>query len=424
MKIRFQEDLEEIKEVYNDVKDMQEEEKLKRRNLWALFFMALIYGFSSSPFFLVYQPFLLEVTGSLFITGILITIGGIIMFFPRPWVGKLSDRFNRKKIWLFDVPLAILGLFLLIFAKKLIFLVVGIVFYYMSSVIGEISYFMFISESSRKSRKDLMFGLMFFGINLGGVCGQYFVMLDIVKDVRIYFIIYIIFNLGNYLITIFGISNPLNNEAKNPKICPRNPSKRKKLWRNIFLNPKNKVVIIFFTLDVLVYNISLSVYFAGLRSQYNLTYEQLALLSISFSISSIVFQIPGGHLADKIGKKRTLIVSELFGVGYFSILILTFILWSNSFGLFLIPLLSIGAILRGLSASTFIGAQQMIITNLDETRKAESYGILGFLQGIGYLPTGIIGAFLIESVSYLAPFIISIIGILFEIWILTKYFHE
>ena len=427
MKISYQENLEEISNVLDEVTDIQELEKLKRRNLWALFFIALLYGFSSSPFFLLFQPFLLEVTGSLLITGILITFGGIIMFFPRPWVGKLSDRVNRKRIWLFDIPLAIIGLTILIFAKNLTSLVMGIFFYYISSIIGEISYVIFISESSRISRKGLMFGLMFFGINVGGVGGQYFVMLDIVKEIRIYFVIYIIFNLISYFIIIFGISNPLNNGKTNPKIThrnPHNPHNRKKLWRTIFLNPKNRAVIIFFTLDVLLYNISLSIYNAGLRSQYNLSYGQLALVSISFSISSIAFQIPGGHLADKIGKKRTLIISELFGLGYFSLLILAFILWSTRFSLFLIPLLSISAILRGLSASTFISAQQMIITDLDETRKAESYGILGFLQGIGYLPTGIIGAFLIESVSYLAPFIITFIGILFEIWILTKYFHN
>ena len=92
----------------------------------------------------------------------------------------------------------------------------------------------------------------------------------------------------------------MSNETKNPILSLSNPHNRKKLWRNIFLNPKNKAVIIFFTLDVLIYNISLSIYNAGLRSQYDLTYGQLALLSISFSVSSIVFQIPGGHLPDKI----------------------------------------------------------------------------------------------------------------------------
>ncbi|MFX1366297.1 MAG: MFS transporter [Promethearchaeota archaeon] len=424
MKLNLQEDLEQIKKVNYIDNNIKGAENSNRRNLWALFFIALIYGFSSSPFFLVYQPFLLEVTGSLFITGILISLGGMLMFFPKPWIGKLSDRFNRKIIWLFDVPFAVIGLILLIIAKNLIFLVIGIFFFYISYVFGDISFVIFISESSKISKKGLMFGLMFFGINVGGVCGQIFVMLDIVKEVRIYFVIFIIFCLVNYIITIFCISNPLNNETKNPRASFRNPHSEKSLWSNIFKTPKNKAMITFFTLDVLVYNISLSIYFAGLVFQYNLTYKYFALLSISFSISSIIFHIPGGHLADKIGKKQTLIISELFGLGYISLLILAFILWSNGFGVFLIPLLSIGAILRGIVASTFISASQMIITDLDETRKAESYGILGFFQGIGILPTGIIGAFLIESVSYLAPFIITIIGILFEIWLLLNFFHE
>lgn len=202
-------------------------EKVNKRNLWALFFIALIYGFSSRPFFLVYQPFLLEVTGSIFITGFLITLGGIIIFLPMPWVGKLSDRFNRKKIWLFDVPLAIFGLIFLIFAENLIFLVAGIVFYFMSEAIGEISHQMYVSESSNKSKKGLKFGLMFFGMFGGQIGGTFFVMLGIVEEVHIYFIIYIIFCLCNYLIIIFGISNPIPNGNQNHTIRPENPHKNR-----------------------------------------------------------------------------------------------------------------------------------------------------------------------------------------------------
>ena len=399
-------------------------EKIKKRNLWALFFIALIYGFSSSQFFIVYQPFLLEITGSIFITGILITLGGIIIFLPMPWVGKLSDRYNRKKIWLFDVPLAILGLIFLIFAKNLMFLVAGIVFYFMSEVIGEISHQIYVSESSDKSKKGLSFGFMFFGMFGGQIGGTFFVMLGIVQEVRIYFIIYIIFSLFNYIIIIFGISNPIPNGNQNHIIRPENPHKRQNIWSNIFKTPKIKVVIVFFTLDLFIYNISLSIYSAGLRAQYNLTYEQIAFTTIWFSISNMIFQIPGGHLADKIGKKRALIVSEFFGLGYFFIFISAFILWSTGFDLFLIPLLVIGAILHGLSVSTFVPSQQMILTDLDETRKAESYGIINFIKGIGFMPTGIIGGFLVENISYVTPFIITFIGILFEIWFLFKFFHD
>jgi len=84
----------------------------------------------------------------------------------------------------------------------------------------------------------------------------------------------------------------------------------------------------------------------------------------------------------------------------------------------------IGAILHGLAVSAFVPSQQMILTDLDETRKAESYGIINFIKGIGFMPTGIIGGFLIEYTNYVTPFIITFIGILFEIWFLFKFFHD
>jgi len=66
----------------------------------------------------------------------------------------------------------------------------------------------------------------------------------------------------------------------------------------------------------------------------------------------------------------------------------------------------------------------MILTDLDETRKAESYGIIGFLKGIGFMPTGIIGGYLTEEFNYVIPFVLSFIGIVVLIWYLRKYFGD
>ena len=44
----------------NILGNSEEIDKVQKRNLWALFFIGLIYGFASRPFFLVYQIFLLE----------------------------------------------------------------------------------------------------------------------------------------------------------------------------------------------------------------------------------------------------------------------------------------------------------------------------------------------------------------------------
>ena len=408
----------------NILGNSEEIDKDQKRNLWALFFIGLIYGFSSRPFFLVYQPYLLEITGSIFITGILVTLGGIIMFLPNPWVGKLSDKFNRKKVWLFSIPFFYIGMTFLFFAENLILLVPGIIFFNLNQVIGSISFNMHISANSIKTKKGLLFGLMFFSMFIGNIGGEFFVMLEIVDDIRVYFFLFMLIDVFNNLIVIFVISSPTSKKTKDSAITTETINKRESIWREIFKSPKKRAVLIFFVLDTFIYSISLSILGAGLRAQYGLSYEQLAFIALLLSISNMIFQIPGGHLADKIGKKRSLIVSELFGLGFYLTLISAFIFWSIGFPQFLIPLLSVGNILFGLNIATFIPSAQMILTDLDETRKAESYGISDFLRGIGFIPTGIIGGFLTENVSYVIPFILSFIGVIILILYLYKYFDE
>ncbi len=104
-------------------------------------------------------------------------------------------------------------------------------------------------------------------------------------------------------------------------------------------------------------------------------------------------------------------------------------LWLSFFGSSffkssLLPLLIIGLIINAAVTTTLIPSEGITLTNLDEARRAESYGIVSLIRGIGVIPTGIIAGFLIQNVHYIASFIISIIGILILIWILHKYFHE
>ena len=408
----------------NILGNSEEIDRVQKKNLWALFSMGLIYGFASRPFFLVFQPFLLEITGSVFTTGILVTLGGIIIFLPKPWVGRLSDKYNRKKVWLLEVPLFFIGMAILLFAENLILLVPGIILFHLSGVVGEISYNMYISASSEKTKKGILFGLMFFSIFIGNIGGEFYVLLDIVNDIRVYFILYMLLDSISYLIMFFVISNPTSIKTKDSAITTEIINKRQSMWKDIFKSPKKRAVLIFFVLDTFIYSISLSILGAGLRAQYGLTYEQLAFIAICLSISTMIFQIPGGHLADKIGKKRSLIVSELFGLGFYLTLILAFIFWSLGFPQVLIPLLSVGNILFGLNISTFIPSARMILTDLDEIRKAESYGISDFLIGLGFIPTGFIGGYLTEEINYIIPFVLSFIGIIFLIWYLRKYFDE
>jgi MFS family permease len=198
----------------------------------------------------------------------------------------------------------------------------------------------------------------------------------------------------------------------------------KKLWLRFIKNRRMRAILIFFTVDLFVYGISLSIYNAGLSDYYNLTTEQISFIVIWMNIANMVFQIPAGRVADKLGKMKTLILSEFFGLIFMLLNIIAPLLWGNSsMGLVLI-LLILGRVSFAFSIVFFIPSEQIILTDLGKDKRAEAYGIVTFVRGIAFIPTGLIGGFLIENISYFAPFIISSIGILFEIWFLFRFFNQ
>lgn len=400
-------------------------DKIKRKNLRALFFINLIHGMGAGMFNVVYQPFILDITGSVLIMGILVTIGGIVQFLPMPLIGKLSDRFGRKKMMLSSIPFYLLGLISLIFSSStaIIFLILGIVLYFLGVVINNLSSLIFISENSNKS-KGLMYGLILFSFFGGTIFGSTFVLLGGAFDSRVFFLIFLGIIIGEGTINLVFISEKFRFD-KNPRsISLKSIDTELSVWKKIMKNPKSKALLIFLTLDLFIYNIGLSIYSGGLKDFYFITREELALITIVFSTSNMLFQIPGGHLADKIGKKKSLIFSQYFGLSFFAINILAYFVWAGGFTAFLLPALIISHIPFAMSVCTFIPSEQMALTDLDETRKAESYGIVGMIRGIGFIPTGYIGGFLVVNVHYVAPLIISFFGIFLEIWYLFKYFHD
>ncbi|MBY9009335.1 MAG: MFS transporter [Candidatus Lokiarchaeota archaeon] len=393
--------------------------RVKRRNLWSQIIMNLIHGFGFSAFNVVLQPYLLAFTGSLFYTGIIISISGIMQFLPMPFIGKLSDKYGLKKIWLFGPPIYAFGLMLLIITNNIPILIIGVLTYMLGAMVNSLNFQIFVSENSGDSKKGIMYGLVFFAFFGGSIGGTFFVMLDLGFIFQFYFQIFILILIVEWLILVFVIKTP-KKENFNQKTEPLKQLSNAKL----FQNPKIKVATIFFTLDVFVWGIALSIYNAGLTTYYHFTASEIASIAVWFHISNMVSQIPAGKIADKIGSKKCLIISQYFGMVFFSMNILISVLWSQGFTLFAFPGLIIGQIFFGIAVTTFIPSEQMTLTNLDDSRKGASYGSVAFIRGIGMMPTGAIGGFLAENVHYVAPFAVGLVGLVFEIWFLIKYFKE
>lgn len=399
-------------------------EKIRRRNFYGMIFTHFSYGIGQSMFFIVYIPFIYDFTGSIFITGVITTLGNVIQILPRPWIGRLSDRYGRKLIWYFDAPFVILGLFFFIIANNLFILIAGVLSLSFGWAISFSVYQVFVSENSKETKKGFNFGILTFILFGGNIVGSYFVLVDSRFNISFYFLIFIIILVINQIILMIFFSDPIPRKS-SLHVNPDKYSKTEKgIWRKILTTPNLRAVVIFFTLDAFIYSVSLSIYSAGLINQYHITTQDIALLALCSNISLMLFQIPAGHLTDKIGRKKTLILCELFGLTFFSLLVIAFFLWSSGFERSLLPLLIIGQIINAAVATTFIPSEGVTLTNLDETRRAESYGIVSLIRGIGVIPTGVIAGFLIQDVHYIAPFIFTIIGISFLLWFLLSYFQE
>ena len=392
-------------------------DRVRRRNLWSQIIMNLIHGFGFSAFNVVLQPFIVNLTGSLFSTGIIISISSIMQFLPMPFIGKLSDKYGLKKTWLFGPPIYAFGLIILIFTNNIPILIVGVLTYILGAMVSSLNFQLFVSENSGEKKKGIMYGLVFFAFFGGSIGGTSLVMLDLGFSSQFFFQVFIIILAIEWLILVLIIRSPELDLLKNVEL------KQKKATK-LFQNPKIKVATIFFTLDVFVWGIALSIYNAGLTIYYHFSISEIATIAVWFYISNMVFQIPAGKIADKIGKKKSLIISQLFGMVFFSMNILISVLWSQGITGFAFLGLIIGEIFFGMSVTTFIPSEQMTLTNLDDSRKGESYGIVQFIRGMGMMPTGAIGGFLAESVHYIAPFAVGLVGLVFEIWFLAKYFKD
>ena len=315
-------------------------------------------------------------------------------------------------------PLIIVGFVLLIFASEnvLFLLVLSIIFRGLGSSSEPINYQMMVAESIDESKhgKGFIFGFRAFLYFFGNMMGSIFVTLTDFK-LREYIIVFLVISSAVWFINTIFLT-----ETHYP-VADKNDSPKVKVWREIFKNPKIKFTMIFLTMDIFIWQITGTVYNAGLQENFNVTVDDLALMNLAFSISMIIFQIPAGKLTDKIGIKKSLILSISFGLIIFPLNIIIWIIWNLGNTSLLIPLLVLCQIFWGATASTFIPSELSMMTDLGESRKGENFGTVHAVRGLGGIPTGLLGGLLIEYVHFLAPFIITTIGVIIEIWYVIKY---
>lgn len=408
----------------SDLNKIENLTESKKRNLYAGFITELLDGFGSGGFFLVLQPLLLRITSSLFATGLIVTIASLVQVGSMPLIGRLADRFGRKRVWLIGNPVIIFGGLILIVANDTLFAGIAVVFIYLGGIMCGTSLQMIVSESSSESKKGSNFSFMSFAGSGARICSNIFVMLDIGDSFRLYVWLFIAMKLLVWLAVLFIVIPTLSELEKKEETITEDLNPEKKLWSELFRTPKIKIIVTFFSLNWFFEGIVLSIWYAWMVDIYGVTQQELALIVLVLNVFYLIFHIPAGRIIDKIGNKKALLIGEILNLISTFIAILVFFMWSNGFSSAIIPGTVIAVILYTPYYTIIIPVEQIYLTNLTENRKAESFGTVRLITEGGSIPTGVIGGFLVDFVHPIAPSIINFGGIIFLICFLIKYFDN
>jgi len=399
----------------------------KKTNLKVLLVINFLQGFAFASYQVVFQPYIYEITGSESTLGIIVSLGMFLQFLPQQVAGKYADKHGRKILMSIGFIIFILGLIPLSFSDNLGVIIGGVVVFYLGFGILDPALQNSINENSDKKKGGFWYGLMFFSYFMGSIGSNALVnVLGAQYTAQFYFKLVMVILFVEWVLQLLFFKETYEpTKISAPSLSTESDSKsspepNESTWKLLMGTTAIRNIVIFFVIDGLIWGISVAIYNGGLVAEYGLTKEDLALIILVFNVSNMTLQIPAGHIVDKIGKRYSLIISEVAGFVFFALNVGAFFMPNH----LLMPMLLISNGLLGITVSLFIPAMFTVSTTLSETRKAEMYGLLGVLKGIAFMPTALIGGFLIEKVSYITPFIITLVGIPLEIWFLIKYFPK
>lgn len=407
--------------------DLNRSEKLakpKKRNLSVSFIIFLLFGFGNG-FLFVLQPLLLEITSSLFSTGLILTIASLIQILSMLWVGKLTVRFGKKRIMLIGVTLSILSGLLLIFANSILQAGTAVILLYLGGVMWGLNSDLVISENSAESKKGSNFSFMYFAASSASIGSYLFAVFDIGITSRFYLVLYIVMELIMLIVISFIIepTKSEQDEIKGKELSSEN-KRKKSILSEIFRTRKTRIIVVFFTINSFVFGLAVSIWNAWMVDTYSVTQQELALFFLVLNLSLMIFQIPAGRIIDKIGNKKALLISESCFLISTSLTVIVFFIWSKGFLSFLIPGTIVGIIVYTIYESIFFPVESIYLTNLVEDRKEESFGTVSLFTDGSRIPTSIISGSLVDFIHPISHSIVSFGGFLLLIGYLIKFFDK
>jgi MFS family permease len=351
--------------------------------------------------------FIIELGASMETLGALLlieTIGGMVFQLPG---GVLADRYGRKKIMILSSVIGLGSPLIYLFATNWTHIAPALLLAATSSL-SRPAYHALIAESLPIEKRGSGFAAISFVQMIPqiftGVIGGYIIDLyGVLAGVRLILILSLATSAVGTLIYWKRLEETLTSQATTRsqmrKMTLRGISK---MSRNILLLTLVAGLSAFGVRMIFGFSVIYAVEEIGLST------TEYGLISTVVSLFSLSLTMPGGLLADRIGKKTTVVISRVFG----SLSSIGFAL-SSSFwhlGFFRV----VGSLGSGLGG-TFMRVRggpiwEALVADVCPTEeRARLMGLMGTIISMISIPASWVGGYLYDNSSPRTPFITSFV---------------
>ena len=351
------------------------------------------YTFGNGLVFFLLPILIGSMTKNFALLGFLIAIpSAVSMFFDIP-TGGLSDHVGRKKIVIMGLCGMILFAFLLPTAGSIQLLAIFLLVLGFSNQLINVPIRAYIMDISPKDKTSEYFGVQTTGMQIGfalaPIVAGFLLSKGLVNGTSMISLLYTLACLIPIFIIFFGFNEKAKSKGSVLSGIKSLIRTDKIFMREIFEYTNLKSVGLVIFLLTLMFIIADGLIWAIEPLYYNLGIdtENVGILLSMFVIPFILFQIPAGFLADKIGKIKILLLGLLLA-GSFLIL----------FGLTKdIYVMIITAFISTLGLALAIPATDGLLTDVSSGKmRGGIVGVWDVAEDLGYIIGPIVGGIIAE----------------------------
>ncbi len=377
------------------------------RNIVTLVFSHFLWGFVNFTYMIQIQPYLLTLYGtsaeSAEIIGIILTIGSFSAVLPLLF-SFFAEKYGRSRFIVLGQIVYLIGLMCIaFFVNSIIFAVLGIILFNIGLGIYESPLQGLIFESVT-SRRGMMYSLIYNSSSISGILASLIIQNSGNQG------IIPLFQFGCLLVIVSTTLNLLNLKDVYPqKDRVQFPLKR------LLSNSLAKLIATIFFIDSLIWGLPMSIENSVIIILFEVQSEFIGLILFVQTIIMVILQYPAGFLVDRFGKIFGLIVGEITGMLWILFFYLAIQSPSDYY-----YLLIWAHICLGVSVAFWRPSLTLSFVTIDSENATTNFGMLSFVQRIGWVPTAALGGFIFANFGYSIILFITFFGTIFLVILFYK----